>query len=158
MGDTLKTLGSWTPILSLLVSVVSVMLVLYQIQNLVKSIHSQTYQRIYELMIQIDRFFIDNPKLKPYFYPNTSITLENVEKEKLLSVSEMMMDYFDNVYHQRACMPSHTFDGFREYMQSVFRSSEILRDYLALSGREQWYPEDFLACMKGALKDGDKQR
>ena len=152
MGEILKNLQFW----SLLVSVVSVLLVLYQIQNLVKSIHSQTYQRIYELMIQIDRFFIDNPKLKPYFYPNTTITDEDVDKEKLLSVSEMMMDYLDNVYHQRACMPSHTFDGFREYMQSVYRSSETLQNYLALSGREKWYPKDFLECIKGGVTGSGK--
>src|SRR5438128_1020733 len=100
MSDIFEKAVHWAPVLTLLISVVSVGLVLYQIRKLIESIQSQTYQRVYELMINIDRFFIDNPKLKPYFYPGTNIESEEpAEKEKLLSVAEMMMDYFDNVYH-----------------------------------------------------------
>jgi hypothetical protein len=153
MGDALKAISPWVPVLQLSVAIVSVALVLYQIKNLVASIHSQTYQRIYELMIQIDRFFIENPTIKPYFYPSANIVPEDVEREKLLSVSEMMIDYFDSVYHQRVCMPPRTFDGFKEYMQSIFRNSEILQEYLKISGREKWYPKDFLACIRGGLEE-----
>lgn len=158
MQNIPNIVGPWIPILSLLISIISVILLIYNIRNLVKSIRSQTYQRVYELMIQIDKFFIENPKLKPYFYPDTNIDIEeSVEKEKLHSISEMMMDYFDNVYHQKACMPPNTFCGFRVYMQKIFRNSQALHDYLAISGREKWYPKDFLECIRGDSKDGSKR-
>jgi hypothetical protein len=159
MNNILETVRTWTPQAALVVSVVSVILVIWQIRNLIRSIHTQTYQRVYELMIEIDKFFIDNPTLKPYFYPDTDIKAdETVEKEKLLSIAEMMMDYFDNVYHQRGCMPRHTFSGFREFMRNVFTNSQIIREYLAMSGREQWSPEDFIDCIKGASKTNGKVR
>jgi hypothetical protein len=133
------------PLISACVAILTTIFVVIQIRSVSKSVQGQTYQRVYELMITIDKFFIENPGLKPYFYPDTKIAAEeNVNPEKLASIAEMMIDFFDNVYHQKKTMPGDTFPGFDEYMKSVYRYSGVLRDYLRNSERVKWYPDDFL--------------
>jgi hypothetical protein len=137
-------------ILSIGVSAISAVLIVVQIYNLTRSIHGQTYQRIYELMIGIDRFFIDHPELKGYFYPDAEVRKEvTVERDKLFSAAEMLIDYFDNVYHQKGSMPPGTFEGFLAYMCSIYQHSGVLRQYLDLSGRKSWYPKEFLDHLEG---------
>ena len=116
--------------------------VIIELRHLKKSIHSSTYQRIYEQMIRIDRFFIDNPGLKPYFYGSKEPGTKNpVELDKLTSISEMMVDYFDSVYHQQDCMPKDTFPQFLRYMQDLSTKSPMLEAFL--KKREDWYPKGF---------------
>jgi hypothetical protein len=125
-----------------IITLCTLIAVIIELRHLKKSIHSSTYQRIYEQMISIDRFFIDNPSLKPYFYGSKSpITKNPLELDKLDSISEMMVDYFDSVYHQKDCMPKGTFPQFLAYMQDLSNRSPHLRTFL--DKRKTWYPSDF---------------
>ncbi|HVT17441.1 MAG TPA: hypothetical protein VHQ90_14830 [Thermoanaerobaculia bacterium] len=136
------------PSITLLVTIVGVGVAFYQLRELVSSVRSQTYQRIYDAMISIDRFFIDNPDLKSFFYSDSGLTSEgrSIDEPKLASVAEMLVDYFDSVYHQKDCMPTHTFDGFLNYMKGTYRTSLATRKFLA--SREDWYPADFVKALK----------
>jgi hypothetical protein len=134
--------------LLLLASLVSALFIVLQIYILTRSIRGQTYQRIYESMITIDKFFIENPRLKGYFYPDAEEPEEDVDQDKLFSIAEMLTDYFDSVYHQKNTMPRHTFEGFIDYMRSVYKHSRVLRAYLDLPSRNNWYPEKFVAALK----------
>jgi hypothetical protein len=81
----------------------SILALIVQIRDLKKSIQSSTYQHVYERMIEIDLYFIQHPEDKLYIYGDKSIETDNpVEKARLFSLAEMMVDYFDSVYHQEA--------------------------------------------------------
>lgn len=121
-----------------------------QVEDLRDSVHSATYQNVYELMISIDRFFIEHRELKPYFYPATTGGCHiYVNPDELASAAEMMLDYFDCVYHQRATMPENTFRGFSKFMRSVYEHSAPLKELVNNGGRENWYPRDFIRHLTG---------
>ncbi|PYS93729.1 MAG: hypothetical protein DMF64_03920 [Acidobacteria bacterium] len=133
-------------------TVISIIILIFQVRDLKKSIHSSTYQHIYELMIQLDKYFIEHPDVKPYFYGGKELkdleAINPVEREKLLSIAEMMVDYFDSVYHQEDCMPQGTFPKFKAYIKETYRQSSIIQKFVEEHG-EQWYPNDFISDLKG---------
>jgi hypothetical protein len=125
-----------------IITLCTLIAVIIELRHLKKSIHSSTYQRVYEQMIRIDKFFIDNPSFKPYFYGSKEPTTKNpLELDKLASISEMMVDYFDSVYHQKDCMPEGTFPEFLTYMQDLSKKSPLLKAFL--ENRKTWYPSTF---------------
>ena len=144
-----KTIAAWAPIGSL---VVAMLLGFFQLRKLVQSIQSQTYQRVYETMISLDRFFMENPALKRYVYgpapeDNVITPTKEVDGKNLFSVAEMVVDYFDNVFHQRKCMPRGTFLPFCKFMRRTCRESELIKEFLKQRG--DWYPLDFRAHLAG---------
>src|SRR5258707_6860625 len=132
----------WAIVAGNIVTLSTLIAVIIELRHLKKSIHSSTYQRIYEQMMRIDRFFIDNPTLKSYFYGSAEPSTTNLaELDRLASISEMMVDYFDSVYHQQDCMPKDTFPQFLTFMKDLCTTSPTLKAFLA--ERPNWYPEDF---------------
>ena len=147
--------ADWVAAIATCVSAIAVVVALcfiwIQTRNLRRSIQSSTYQNVYQTMIDVDRFFAENPNLKPYFYGGKQVdTKEQVNRERLFSIAEMLADYFDNVYHQEACMPPQTFAGFSKFMRDTYQNSPVLREFL--SERKDWYSKKFIEHLQGISK------
>ena len=94
-------------------------------------------------MVGIDQFLIDHPLLIKYFKNGTKLPdAPSDEKEKVMMAAEMMIDYFDNVFHQQQTLPSdEAYQGFVKYMQDTYSNSPALKLYLQ---KNEWYPQAFL--------------
>ena len=117
-----------------------------QVRDVSRGIAGSTYQNIYDQMMEIDRFFIEHPELKPYFYPDARGKKIEVNSDQLHSTVEMLVDYFDNVYHQQNSMPPHTFWGFSQFMRRVYQHSDVMQIFVR--EREEWYPADFVKHLR----------
>jgi hypothetical protein len=115
-----------------------------QTKQLNTSIRLETFQRVYEKMIEIDLFFVEHPDLKAYFYQGKEVEDEN-QREEILCMAETMVDMFYNIFFQRTGMPSNTWRGWERYINHIVRSSPIIHQYLASSNT--WYDEDFLILL-----------
>ncbi|HEV2706633.1 MAG TPA: hypothetical protein VGV59_11955 [Pyrinomonadaceae bacterium] len=153
-SSQLELVALWTQIG---VTVLAFLLGIYQLRKVVQSIKSQTYQNIYELMISIDKFFIENPKMRSLIYgaprdgepPSGDVVAwdAEVDGKSVYAVAEMVIDYFDNVYHQQKVMPSETFEPFSKFMRYTYSRSPILQEFL--KNNCEWYPEDFREHLMG---------
>src|SRR6266568_9415269 len=133
--EWVAAIGTWA---SVVVTLITLYVIWKQLRGLKSSVQSSTTQNIYLHMIDIDRFFIDNPKMKPYFYSARSIDAADTEElAKLFSIAEMMVDYFDSVYQQRGCLTAETFNGKGQYMRELYSTSPTLQAYL--DGKDEWY-------------------
>lgn len=141
-ADWVQAIGVWV---SAFIIVASLWVLWIQIRELRRSIQSSTYQNIYQMILDIDKHFVENTDAKPYFYYGRKVDNESL-REKLLSTAEMLLDCFDNVYHQKECMPPHTFDAFSAYMREIYQNSPVLQELL--SKRERWYPKEFIEHLK----------
>jgi len=97
-----------------------------QIRDAKRGIKSSTYQNVAQGMIDIDKIFIEKPELKPYFYSKKASAQGELIYPRLLSAAEMFLDFFDNVYHQKSCMPIETFDGYTAFMRDIYKCSPVL--------------------------------
>ena len=144
-ADWVQAIGVWV---SILIIAVSVWFLWIQIRELRQSIECSTYQSVYQMILDIDKYFIENADLRPYFYYGKEMDNKNQThmKEKLISTAEMLIDCFDNVYHQKNSMPSHTFDAFSAFMREIYQNSPVLREVLSM--REHWYPRRFVEHLR----------
>ncbi len=56
---------------------------------------ASAYYNIATTMIEVNRFFADNRELKPYFFENATIKENHPKYEKVISIAEMLLDYWD---------------------------------------------------------------
>jgi hypothetical protein len=137
-------------------TIVSLIFLYHQVKGLKSTIEnseSSSYLNMLELMVSIDRFFIDKPELKPYFYNNKEVDAKDpIEKDRLESVAEMMMDFFEAVYHQKGSLPVATFNAYKRYMRRIYEHSPVLKDFLGKNEWGQLYPEQFIRAVTGGVK------
>ena len=151
-----ETVSLWMQGVSAVAAILVLAFGIYQLRKVVQSIESQTYQNIYELMIGIDKFFIENPKLRFIVYganadeepePPAPDWDAEIDGKSVYAVAEMVVDYFDNVYHQRKVMPAETFDPFSRFMKDAYARSPVLKKFLKKNC--EWYPEKFREHLMG---------
>ena len=137
-----------------IITFTTLILIWRQLLLLNKNTISSSYHYIYDKMIDIDKFFIEHPDLKLYFYSNKShLSIKNkIEKEKILSIAEMMVDFFDCVYYQKDVMRKETFDAKAAYIGDIYNKSPIIREYLSRPHLDKWYSKGFLDFIKTTAK------
>ena len=116
-----------------------------QTRQLQKSIRLETYQRVYEQMINIDLFFVEHPELKPYFYDNKTVD-DKTLSDKLSSLAETLVDLFYNIYFQKEGMPRETWVGWELYIKRVVQSSPVLQQFV--NQNQSWYTQEFIELLR----------
>jgi hypothetical protein len=115
-----------------------------QLKDMNVGARTGAYQAVYEKMIDIDKFFIANPSLKLYFYCNSEkLPEDEIEKQRILSVAEMLVDFFDCIFYQREVMHPETFKAKAFYFGDLYNNSPAIRHYLNQDNLNMWYSKDF---------------
>ena len=126
-----------------------------QTEQLNHSVRLETYQRVYDKMLEIDLFFVENPELKPYFYHGKPVD-DKKQRQKLLCMAETMVDLFYGIYFQRVGMPDKTWEGWARYIQQIVCSSPIIDEYLEAAGG--WYEAPFIEMLRNPAKAGKNEK
>jgi hypothetical protein len=145
--DWATALGTWFTVIPV---TISIFLVWTQIGDLRTSVENQTYQYVYQTEFDLHRYFLEHPDERRYFYEDKDIEADVDEKKrvKLFTLAEWWCDFFDNVYRQKATMPPNTFNQWRRFMKDIYRTSPVLREFIAIKGKQGWYPKDYLDDIK----------
>jgi hypothetical protein len=136
-----------------LVLLVSVVLLGLQVREMTKqSSHgaratlASVYQAMNDNMLQINRLFVDRPRLRPYFYGKQELTDESPEeRESVEATAELFINFMDNVLTQMPLLPSNLAEPWRTYFSSVLTSSPVLCDFW--TRRRDWYSEEMRALL-----------
>jgi len=146
---TLEQLSFIAQILASIASLVAIIFVYKQLKQMNFNILTSTYQNIYVLVTDIDKFFFHNIQYKKYFYGNEPFDkLDKDEFEKLLSVAELLCDTFQNIYFQKSCILEKAFLAQTNWMTGVYNTSPILREYLLRAEQNGWYAQEFINHIK----------
>jgi hypothetical protein len=108
------------------------------------------YQGLADQMHDINKFFVENPETRRYFYAGKSPPTDELELDRLEAIAEMIVDFADNFTAQRRSLPDRYESGWTEYFQSLFKTSFVLQKYW----RENavWYGEDLKKIFDDAAK------
>lgn len=124
LGD----LASWT---TCLVALLTLLAIWRQLVSLRHSIEGGTYHHISQSMIDIDRWFAENPELRPYFYSKKSVDeIDPILRERLYATAEMLVDFFYNVYFQRNQLPESASLPYSEWMCRLYQTSPLLQEFV----------------------------
>jgi len=103
-----------------------------QIAGLHESLDLQSYSAINSQVSEIDKVFIDQPGLRPYFYENQAWPKKAATRSKITSVAERKLDLFDFWFMSARHMDRKQYDmvSWKNYFISSFRNSRVLCDVL----------------------------
>ena len=112
------------------------------------------FQGIWVLWIEIDKWFVANPAMKPYFYHAKDIDKDVSEETrmKLESTAEMLLDCFANVFHHKDCMNAGEASAYHNFMRNVYATQPFFRRFV--QEHKQWYLLEFIEHLTGAERNG----
>ncbi len=104
-----------------------------------KATNASVYSNIPIMMIGIDRFFVDYPELKLYFYNNVAVPKGHPDYGQAYTAAEMLVDFMDGVIVNERYMEDYPWEAWESYFRDLYRSSPILREYW--EERSYWYAD-----------------
>jgi hypothetical protein len=103
------------------------------------------YQGIAGQMLEIDRFFFDQPQFRAYLYgERVPSHLKVDEQRRLDSIVEMFIDFADNVFIQAKNLKAESYPGQGDlwdsragYFHGIYEKSPVVKDFIAKN--PGWY-------------------
>lgn len=100
-----------------------------------KQLQVQAYQSIQQILCTINKCFIEFPELRKYFNESKPLPdVENPDFDRASCMIEMLMDFYDLVYEQRIGMSKRQWNGWRNNIKLVYRSSPGLKNHVLTQG------------------------
>ena len=106
-------------VIATIVSVASVLALIYQTINLKQTINSQIYQNFVANSVEIDRILIDNPELRKYVYDGAPVDDNTENLDKILAMVELIVDITENLEVYEKYIPKSRRDGWMHFVQDV---------------------------------------
>jgi hypothetical protein len=146
-ANWVEAIGTWFSGILVAGSLIFIWIQTSHLREQTIGIRQSTYQKIYDTWFEVDKLFIDRPKLRPFFYEGTELAKANDEmRPELDAIAQMILDCFDNVYHQREFMPPDTFKAWSTFLKDMYRKSPYLIDFLDRNW--PWYPATLVEHLK----------
>lgn len=124
-----------------------------QTRHVGDSLKGNAYGSVASQMFAVDRVFINEPELRPYFYSGRDISNDDPLYDKVVAVAELLLDFFDSVLLQQKHFPQiWPRQWWEAYMMYSFANSPLLCGYL--ESVKDWYTEDLVHLMR----KGEAQR
>jgi hypothetical protein len=96
------------------------------------------YQSIAGRFVEIDKFFVDRPQLRPYFYDDEALPADDMLRNQVLASAEMIFDLAECCYASAPVLRGRASD-WDQYFGLLYRNSPALRAYAA--DYAQFYPD-----------------
>lgn len=134
------------------VLIISILLMWKQTRAVCQCTMSQAYQNVVNHLIDMDRFFFENPEYKAYFYDGKDLSADAdiVLQTRLLSIAELYMDIYDAMQVQKKFMPEYPWHTLEEYFASIFANSPIIRRFI--ESNKKWYPPELNARVQASIR------
>ncbi|HEY0727315.1 MAG TPA: hypothetical protein VGD38_04540 [Pyrinomonadaceae bacterium] len=143
--------------LSLLISLLgslSLVFIYYQVVQTSTSLEASSkaaigdaYANIGTFTLDLDKVFIEKPKLRPYFYQGWDISEDHEDYHAVMGIAEMQLDFFDATLTQLEIRPRENDlemaaeeKLWEKYFSKSFAKSRVLCKRYA--DDEDWYREN----------------
>lgn len=111
---------------------------------------SQLYQEIAQQFIQLDRIFVENPHLRPYFYRDQQQPSTGRDREQVIAAAELMADLAESCVATADVLGARQAGDWDQYFRHVFARSPALREYWTEYG--YLYPQSVWDCFGAGLR------
>ncbi len=171
----MDTLVSLSAILQAVFALFSLGTVVLTIVLVVRQTREMTKQSIYEAyatagsiykdvamaMMDIDRLFYEEPRMRAYFYNGAGMPDDPLEAARVEALAELFMDFLDMVIVLEATTPPELdipWAEYQDYFVEIYQSSPAIRQFYA-ENRDWYDPKvrelfDPLAGVAGAGEAG----
>lgn len=123
-------------VITIIISVISLLGVIYQSINLQKTINSQIYQNFVANSLEIDRILIEHPHLRKYVYYGEKVDENTEDLDRLMSLIELMVDVSENVEVYGRYIPKARKKGWMKFINDI-KSTPAYTYYM--KRHQSWY-------------------
>lgn len=125
-------------VVTLLISLVSLIGLIYQSINLKQTIQSQIYQNFVANSLEIDRILIDKPELRKYVYYGEPIDEKTENLDQVLSFIELVIDISENIEIYKKYIPRSRREGWFEFVSDI-KKTPAYQFYM--KKHKNWYKQ-----------------
>jgi uncharacterized protein len=111
-----------TQVITALTAVIALLLIVKQMRQLDKTLRSQVYQGLIDNSLKIDQLLMEKPEFRKYVYGGEKVNENTPDIDRIMSMTEFMVDVVDNVKAQEAIIPKAEKPGWSHFTQHVVRS------------------------------------
>ena len=125
-------------VVTITLSFLTLIALLYQSMSLTKSLKTQSYQHIITSQISVDRVFLEYPELRPFLYENVDLPNPDTELgRRARVVIDVALNVIDSTYQQRELIPDEMLNSWLHYASQVTNNKGV-RQFL--TENPDWYP------------------
>jgi hypothetical protein len=132
---------TWKHVFPIIVSVLALVIAVRQSFIANEAATLTAYDRGVGPVLELDKVYLANSDLRPFFYENRHLDGSDPARTRALALAEMTLDVFENVLTQVTehpnRFPNDQYEGDIAWMTEMFRSSEVLRNYM--DSHKSWY-------------------
>ena len=109
---------------------VGLSIVAYSVYQAGRSFRASVISQVYGELHHVHQTFIENPKLRPYFFHGKHIYPKDEDYMQARSVAEMYLDIFEQIFIMRPYAPRKLRPFFDKYVREMLSGSPFLLEYL----------------------------
>lgn len=103
-----------------------------------EAIRNEAYVSMSTWTLELDKAFLDQPELRPFFASGVAIDEDHAEYAKVETLAEMTLDMMDSILELEPLFSNkESLEGWKEWMRSTFAESPIVCKHL--EHRRKWY-------------------
>ncbi len=106
-------------IITLAISLISLIGLIYQSVNLKQTINSQIYQNFVANSLEIDRILIEKPYLRKYVYYGEPVDETTENLDEILSFIELTIDISENIEVYKKYIPKSRKEGWLTFVEDL---------------------------------------
>lgn len=129
--------ASWTDIgsavgqlASAFISLVGFYFVFKQIKQTNKNLRQSNHTAIYSINTEIYKFFAEHSDLRPYFHEGKPLAPDDVNRNRVLSLSELLADFFEYVLVEKDSLAPEIREPWKNYIKNIYVNSSAFRGYI----------------------------
>ncbi|MGO8762062.1 MAG: hypothetical protein ACLP2P_15210 [Desulfobaccales bacterium] len=159
ISDLIKLIVSVASFVTVCVTLFFIVLqnrtIVMQTKYNLESVESNVFGTMTSQSLASDDVFLRNPELRPYFYSGKALIKNDPLADKVKSVAEFYLDYFESLSTQLRKYPNiwrFEKNAWEANIIDMFAWSPVLCQYLEVN--KEWYGEELM----GLKKKGEAKR
>ena len=147
LAKRLEVTQSVVAIIGLPILTLTLLMIGRQAQYAHHTTMSQVYQNTADGFATVQRYFMDNPEYRPYFYDGKSIDVVDPEYVRVSAIAEFFLHAVHNLTIHRRYMQEYPWYVWERSLSDIYNKSPILQQFL--HEHSNWYTADVHRILTG---------
>jgi hypothetical protein len=140
LAQWLQVTQSVVAIIGLPILTLTLLMIWRQAQYAHHTAMSQVYQNTANDFATLQRYFMDNPQYRSYFYNGKTIDAFDAEYARVSAIAEFLLHPVHNMTIHRRYMQEYPWHVWERFLRDIYNKSPILHNFL--HEHPDWYIDD----------------
>lgn len=101
-----------------------------------RTVRNMSYRSATDLMLEVDRIFIEHPSLRKYFYHQMDCPKGHKDRALVEAVAELTLDVLECIWDDHRSYSKRDRESWSNYIRAMFDQSPVVQE----TYDPKWYP------------------